>query len=84
MQVPMSRMDMAAWPGRTHAYLQVPVLYPFGHGLSYTSFNTTAVRSMVGQDGSLTGFEVDVINTGERMMSMAKCCMSNRSAICRA
>ena len=35
----MSDMDMRAWPGRTHRYVQVPVLYPFGHGLSYNKYS---------------------------------------------
>lgn len=36
--VKSASMDMAAWPGRTHRYLQEPPLYPFGHGLSYSTF----------------------------------------------
>lgn len=28
-------MDMRAYPGRTHRYLQVKPLFPFGFGLSY-------------------------------------------------
>jgi hypothetical protein len=37
-QIDARSMDMRAWPGRTHRFLQVPVLYEYGYGLSYTSF----------------------------------------------
>jgi beta-glucosidase len=34
-------MDMRAYPGRTHRYVQVPVLYEFGYGLSMTQWRYT-------------------------------------------
>lgn len=37
-QISMADMRMRPYPGRTHRFLQVPVLYPFGHGLSYATF----------------------------------------------
>lgn len=43
-------------------------LYPFGYGLSYTSFNVSDVKlssSTMTQDGSVTA-SVDVTNTGKR------------------
>ncbi len=51
-------------------YLDAPVepLYPFGHGLSYTSFKYAAPRlsaAQVGMDGEVT-VSVDVTNTGDR------------------
>ena len=61
----MSRMDMAEWPGRTHAYVQVPGLYPFGHGLSYTTFTTTSIRPVLDGQGGTSGFHMDVQNSGE-------------------
>ncbi|KAF6156969.1 hypothetical protein GIB67_039730 [Kingdonia uniflora] len=40
---PMTRMDMRAdpangYPGRTYRFYTGPVVYPYGHGISYTQF----------------------------------------------
>ncbi|WPO88846.1 glycoside hydrolase family 3 C-terminal domain-containing protein (plasmid) [Herbiconiux sp. KACC 21604] len=43
----------------------VPVRYPFGHGLSYTTFRTDAVEAQVEGDDAVT-VGVTVTNTGER------------------
>ena len=40
-QMNMSEMSMIAGVGRSYKYLAVPALYPFGFGLSYSTFNTT-------------------------------------------
>ncbi|KAJ7980341.1 Beta-D-xylosidase [Quillaja saponaria] len=42
-KVPMTNMDMRAnpargYPGRTYRFYKGPVVYPFGHGLSYTTY----------------------------------------------
>lgn len=42
-KVPMTNMDMRAnpargYPGRTYRFYKGPVIFPFGHGLSYTTF----------------------------------------------
>lgn len=40
-KAPMTRMDMRAsgnYPGRTYRFYKGPVVFPFGHGLSYTKF----------------------------------------------
>ncbi|KAI3864671.1 hypothetical protein MKX03_009191 [Papaver bracteatum] len=42
-KVPMTNMGLRAdpargYPGRTYRFYKGPVVYPFGHGLSYTSF----------------------------------------------
>ena len=46
--------------GRTYRYLTAEPLYPFGHGLSYTTF---ALGKPVYRDGKVS---VDVTNTGDR------------------
>jgi hypothetical protein len=34
----MESMDMISYPGRSYRYATDDVLFPFGHGLSYTTF----------------------------------------------
>ncbi|KAL7139616.1 hypothetical protein ABFS83_09G064800 [Erythranthe nasuta] len=46
--LPMTTMDMRSdpwrnYPGRTYRFYKGPVVYPFGHGLSYTRFVHTVV-----------------------------------------
>eukprot|EP00884_Botryococcus_braunii_P013666 jgi/Botrbrau1/222/Bobra.0022s0201.1 len=62
-QMPMLEMDMTAGPGRTYRYLKVPVLYPFGHGLSYTTFTYSDLT--VAREGPLSySVSLNVSNTG--------------------
>ncbi|MED6113049.1 Beta-D-xylosidase 1 [Stylosanthes scabra] len=47
-KVPMTIMDMrpnpsTGYPGRTYRFYKGPVVYPFGHGLSYTRFSHSLV-----------------------------------------
>ena len=58
---PMSDYDLITHP-RTYRYFSKPVLYPFGYGLSYTSF-TYSHLSAEKQYGGLK-VSVDVNNTG--------------------
>lgn len=56
----------ATSPGRTYMYFTGPVSYPFGHGLSYTTFAYTHLqvdRRQVDANGTLR-VSVDVTNTG--------------------
>jgi beta-glucosidase len=60
---PFEEYSMA---GRTYRYFDDQVLYPFGHGLSYSSFsynNLILEKSEIGQDESVT-VSVDVTNRG--------------------
>ena len=59
---PIEDYDLIAHP-RTYRYFDGPVLYPFGHGLSYTSFDYSDLR-MEEQGGGLK-VSVMVRNTGK-------------------
>lgn len=52
--------------GRTYRYFNGPVIYPFGYGLSYTSFSFNNIRldNNKIQAGDSTALFVDVKNTG--------------------
>ncbi|HEY1766280.1 MAG TPA: glycoside hydrolase family 3 C-terminal domain-containing protein [Terracidiphilus sp.] len=61
-------MDYNIRDGRTYMYFKGEPLYPFGFGLSYTTFRYSNLRTSaprLGKDGAVT-VSVDVTNTGSR------------------
>jgi beta-glucosidase len=57
-----------AMANRTYRYFRGEPLYPFGHGLSYTTFEYEDLRlsaDAIATDGSLS-VQVEVVNTGKR------------------
>lgn len=61
-------MDYNIRDGRTYMYFKGEPLYPFGYGLSYTTFHYSNLRTSstrLANDGMLT-VSVDVQNTGKR------------------
>jgi beta-glucosidase len=61
-------MDYNIRDGRTYMYFKGEPLYPFGYGLSYTTFKYSNLRAsspQLAKDGTLT-ISVDVTNTGSR------------------
>src|SRR6202167_5562381 len=61
-------MDYNIRDGKTYMYFKGEPLYPFGFGLSYTSFKYSNLKTsapQVAKDGSIT-VSVDVTNTGSR------------------
>jgi len=59
-QNPMTNYDMALLPGRTYKYYQGKAIYPFGYGLSYTSFT----MECTGSEKSRVEYKCVVTNTG--------------------
>lgn len=61
-------MDYNIRDGRTYMYFKGQPLYPFGYGLSYTTFRFSNIRTSaphLDKDGTIT-VSVDVTNTGSR------------------
>jgi beta-glucosidase len=61
-------MDYNIRDGRTYMYFKGEPLYPFGFGLSYTTFKFSHLKTdaaQVAKDGTVT-VSVDVTNTGSR------------------
>ena len=54
-----------ALAGRTYRYFQGQALFPFGHGLSYTTFSYANLQVTPVADGGLR-VSVDIANTGTR------------------
>jgi len=70
-QSDFKNMSMQHGPGRTYRYLvdDFPIAFPFGHGLSYTSFalrwpTQAPSTTVVGPEDSVT-FSVEVANAGK-------------------
>jgi beta-glucosidase len=61
-------MDYDIRRGRTYMYFKGEPLYPFGHGLSYTTFSYSNLRAAAAHRGptSPVTVTVDVKNTGRR------------------
>jgi beta-glucosidase len=61
-------MDYNIRDGRTYMYFKGDPLYPFGYGLSYTTFSYSNLKTsspQLAKDGTVT-VSVDVTNTGSR------------------
>ena len=61
-------MDYDIRHGRTYMYFKGDPLYPFGYGLSYTTFRYSNLRASAGtlKPGGEVTLSVDVANTGSR------------------
>ncbi|KAM0951184.1 putative xylan 1,4-beta-xylosidase [Dioscorea sansibarensis] len=81
-KVPMTNMNMRpnpseGYPGRSYRFYKGPVVYPFGHGLSYTRF-THSISQAPGEltvrlDGRRAGSENSTMLNSLIRVSHAKC-----------
>ena len=62
---PLPEMENYNMEGRTYRFLRTPPLYPFGYGLSYTTFDYFNAKILSENDDTVL-CSVDVSNTGKR------------------
>eukprot|EP01065_Artemidia_motanka_P044419 TRINITY_DN631_c0_g1_i1.p1 TRINITY_DN631_c0_g1~~TRINITY_DN631_c0_g1_i1.p1 ORF type:complete len:845 (+),score=319.65 TRINITY_DN631_c0_g1_i1:82-2535(+) len=68
-EVDFLNMSMQAGPGRSYRYYKGPALFPFGYGLSYTTFDMAwdaqPAAAKVGSVDDAVQYSVKVTNTGK-------------------
>lgn len=80
-KLPMTNMDMrpnpaSGYPGRTYRFYKGPVVFPFGHGLSYSRFTHTlavAPEQVSVPIASLQAFRNSTMSSKAVKVSHAKC-----------
>ena len=80
-KVPMTNMAMRedlqrGYPGRTYRFYKGPVLFPFGHGLSYTTFSHVLAHAPTAVSvpfGTLRAYENSTISTNAVRVTHTNC-----------
>ncbi|XP_010268028.1 PREDICTED: probable beta-D-xylosidase 2 [Nelumbo nucifera] len=78
-RLPMTTMDMRSdpwrgYPGRTYRFYKGPVVYPFGHGMSYTNFVYTIADAPAMVTVPLRGHQGNSSTSGKAIkVTHAKC-----------